>query len=53
MLIFVEIYDQEDRLFNDENDVTAVLLFADLDEMPVGTTIINPESISIDGVVEF
>ena len=42
----VEIYDNEDRLFNDENDVACTVEFVDKEELPAGSQIANPEAIA-------
>ena len=49
----VEIYDLEGRLFRDENQAICNIEFVGGQDLPSGSTIINPEEVAENGVIQF
>ena len=51
LVVKVLIYDNEGRLFADENDAVANIVFSRYQDLKEGSVIINPESVAVDGVI--
>ena len=49
----LELYDNEGRLFNDDNDAVCIAEFVDKEALPAGSQIVNPEAVTTSGVVKF
>ena len=47
----VKIYDNEGRLYSDENDAVANIVFTRNQDLKDGSVIINPESVAVDGII--
>jgi len=53
LVLTVELYDREGRLFNDEQDASCSLVFDKKDSLKQGTTILNADSVSVNGTITF
>ena len=51
LVLKLMFYDNEDRLFSDENDAVANIVFSSGQNLTEGSVIINPESVSVDGII--
>ena len=51
LVLRVLIYDNEDRLYSDENDAVANVVFSSNQDLKDGSVIINPESVAVDGII--
>lgn len=49
----VEIYDNEGRLFNDENEAICNVEFVAGQDLPAGSVILNPEQVASKGIIRF
>lgn len=53
LILKVELYDLEGRLFNDEQDASCTVAFGDKDSVNEGSTILNADSVAQNGTITF